>query len=67
MSGRTFKVKQGRITDHVSLLEVIKKLRAEMISCGDGGKLTAPELLTLSRRLDRMINRFMRCYIVKPE
>lgn len=58
---RTFKIKQGRLKKYVNILTIIEELRCELNYLGSVKKLTDPELLKVSQRLDMLINLFMRC------
>ncbi len=57
---RTFRLKQGRLKKYVNMLTIIEELRCELNYLGSVKMLTDPELLNLSRRLDMLVNLFMR-------
>lgn len=56
MFNRRYKIKQGQIKEYENLLTIIEKLRCDLNRLGSVKKLTDPELLKLSRRLDMLIN-----------
>lgn len=58
---RTFRIKQDRLKKYVNILTIIEELRCELNHLGSVKTLTDPELLKVSRRLDMLINLFMRC------
>jgi len=56
---RTFRIRKGQIRECTNILTIIEELRSELDHLGTVYRLTDPEILKVSRRLDMLINLFM--------